>query len=159
MAEHCRSFVRKTFQMVAWDNRYCLFNRFVQLGHSLTIPSLARARRHERSEGLQRSEAGDLVVRSLRQTHDCLQRNLHILIARGLAAPRRTIYDSLRSVNPYNRIIVIKKFCIIYMIEPQTTVGTFAGTALAQEHVALSTMGNNRSMDHHRVIRSREECI
>ena len=143
MAENCCSLIRKALQMVAWDNRDSLFHRFVKLCHSLAVPSLARACRHERSEGLQRSKAGDLVVRSLGQTHDCLQRNLHILIARGLAAPRCAIDDDIGSMDTNNRIIIIQKFCVIYMIEPQTTMGTFTCAALAQEHVALSAMGDN----------------
>ena len=58
-----------------------------------------------------------------------------------------------------DRIIIIQKFSVIYIIEPQAAMGTFTCTALAEKHITLTLKACHRSMNHQSVIRRGVESV
>ena len=136
-----------------------LLHRLMQSLGSLRLPPHAAARRHQSRISHQRHKSLNLIVWSLRKSHDTSQRHLKILVARSLTAPRTAIYTHLAVNNTKNRIIIIQKFGSLYMLEPQAAMGTLTRTALAEEHITLTLKACHRSMNHQSVCARSTECI
>ena len=159
MTGQCRISIRQTFKMPASDPGYHFFHSLMQRVSRASVPSHTGAGRHKGSVCLKRHIPDNLVIWSLRQTYNRLQRQAFILVARGLAAPRSTINDSFSICYAYHRIIIIQKFCVIYIFKPQAAVGTFSRTAPSKEHISPAIVLYHRSVYHQCIERSRTESI
>ena len=151
--------IRQAFQMPASYCGYHFFHSLMQSVSRGSVPSHTRAGRHKGSIRLKGHIPDNLVVRGLRQTYNRLQRNAFILVAMGLAAPRRTIYYSFAVHYTDHRIIIIEELGVLYIFKPEAAVRTFSRSAPSQEHISPSIVPYHRSMYHQSIERSRTEGI
>ena len=101
----------------------------------------------QRSDGLDRPQAADAVVRGLREPYDGGYRAALVAVAGRFAAPRRSVDEGFAVRGPDDRTVVVEQFRTRDMLPPQPRVGAFACSRFAEEQHGPAVQADDRRMD------------